>query len=81
MFPLIAQIGPNKVESLERAIVSLKEGEFKAEGWDRVMFRIRLSFAGRHMLALGNWDEDRRQRVRTIIGQARHNFHLHPRQW
>ena len=81
MFVITEQVGARSLDTMERAVSSMNGGEFKNEGWDRVMFKYDLSFASRHLLAIGNWDEDRRQRVRTIIGQARQNFHLHPRQW
>ena len=75
------QVDRRPNEDIERARLALSENDAIGEGWDRVMFTFSLSFASRHVLAAGNWDEDRRQSLRRIIGQARQNFHLHPRPW
>ena len=79
IFTSIVQVSSGSMEVIERARLALHEDT--DQSWDRVMFEYDLSFAGRHLLASGNWDEDRRQRVRIIIGQARQNFHRHPRPW
>ena len=81
MFLSLVQVGTKSLEVFEVARRAINEDEFKDEGWDRVMFKHDASFACRHLLAIGNWDDDRRQLVRTIIGQARQNFHVHPRPW
>ena len=81
MLPSIAQVSSNSVDSIKFARLAIKENELTDQGWDRVLFQYDLSFVGRYFAAIGNWNEDRRQRVRRIIGQARQNFHLSPRPW
>lgn len=49
--------------------------------YDRVLFTFHPSYASQHLLAVGNWDEARRNAVRMVLQQARENFHKHPRPW
>lgn len=81
MLRSLIQVGATSLEEFEVARLAVNADNFTDEGWDRVMFTHDSSFACRHVVAVGNWDEDRRQLVRSIIGQARHNFHVHPRPW
>lgn len=52
-----------------------------ALGSDRVIFTIDATSASQHLLAIGSWDETKRQTVRAVLEEARTNFHWHPRRW
>ncbi|CAN0106888.1 unnamed protein product [Ascophyllum nodosum] len=49
--------------------------------WDHVLFTSDATFAGQQLLTIGSWDETRRAIVRTVLQEARFNFHRHPRRW
>lgn len=49
--------------------------------YDNVVFEIEPSFASRHLMSIGSWDEAKRNSARKVLQAARENFHRHPRPW
>lgn len=75
------QIGQTSLDVVRVIVRELEATGIAKAPYDRVMFTFHPSYASQHLLAIGNWDETRRQSVRTILQQARQNFHRHPRPW
>ena len=66
------------IESVKR---DLSANGFADAPYDRVRFTFHRGFPSRHLIAVGNWDETRRNTIRTVLQEARQNFHRHPRPW
>lgn len=69
------------IAAIEDVKLELRNFGFVNLPYDRVMFTFHPSYASQNLLAVGNWDETRRNDVRTVLHQARVNFHKHPRPW
>ena len=67
--------------TMESVMAELDSTGIMNAPYGRVMFTFHPSFASQHLLAVGNWDESRRHSVRTILHEARLNFHRQPRPW
>lgn len=77
----IVQPALKSAEVMKSVKMQLFDAGFVNVPYDRVMFTFHPSFASQHLLAVGNWDEARRNAARTVLQQARENFHKHPRPW
>lgn len=75
------KVDGESVKELEVAKWSADSKNTTDQGWDRILFSTNVNFATRSLTAIANWDNDRREIVRNVMAQARHNFHVHPRPW
>ena len=67
--------------AIESVKTELENTGIANAAYDSVIFTFHPSFASQQLLAQGNWDEAMRHTVRTILDEARQNFHRHPRPW
>ncbi|CAM9532516.1 unnamed protein product, partial [Laminaria digitata] len=71
----------NLTDANERVKMELENAGFVNAPNTTVIFTIHPNFASEYLTSLGNWDEARRRSVRTVLHEARQNFHRHPRPW
>ena len=65
----------------ESAKMKLENAGFADVPCTTVLFTFHPNFASEYLITVGNWDEARRLSVRTVLHEARENFHRHPRPW
>ncbi|CAM9177227.1 unnamed protein product, partial [Hapterophycus canaliculatus] len=77
-------VEPTK-RSFVKAISTVKKGleerDIKDQPWDNVVFTLSATLASHHLVNIGSWDERKRTIVRDVLGEAKKNFHQHPRPW
>ena len=70
-----------EVEFLENLKVEIASKGLANVPWDRVLIMMPSALASSHIVAVGSWDERKREIGRNVLQEARKNFHQHPRPW
>ena len=71
----------NEVECFENLKHEIASKGLANLPWDRVLIMMPSVLASSHLIAVGSWDERKREISRNVLHEARKIFHQHPRPW
>eukprot|EP00904_Undaria_pinnatifida_P013525 jgi/Undpi1/9302/HiC_scaffold_26.g11760.m1 len=78
----VVEVDKSSPEDLESAVGDLKPRGFESiEEQQRLKLVFSRSHASDYFVALGSWDERKREAVREVLRVLRNNFHQFPRPW
>ena len=79
MFP--PKVDKSSAEDLESAVAELEPQGFESLEGRRLKLVFSRSHASDYFVALGSWDNRKRDAVREVLRALRKNFHQFPRPW
>lgn len=77
----LSKVDKSSAEDLESAVAELEPPDMESLEGRRLKLDFSRSHASDYFVALGSWDDRKREAVREVLRVLRNNFHQFPRPW